>query len=104
MLAVDSHKLPIADDRSGVVDAIAVLFGKPDDRDEIAHLGDDLLKSIASGSEKFFSKEEVFWRIAGECQFGEGDDVGALSAGALKILEDLAAIARKIADGRIDLG
>ncbi len=91
------------DDGGGVVDVLLGVDEADDEGDAGAALDDDV-EGVLVVADELGPQEEVFRRVAGDRQLGEGDEVDALGAGPLHAVEDLGDVAFEVADGDVDLG
>ena len=102
-LAVDAGHLAVAGHGGGVVDVLAGL-DEADDRGDPARRLDDAVEGGEVAPDELLLEQQVFGRIAGRRQLGEGDKIGAGRLRPLDALDGLRGVAVEVADGGIDLG
>ena len=97
--------MAVFDDDTGIVDVVAVVFGKPDDHDDAVHLAPQLVDRRFDTGPQSCMKQQVFRRITADAQLGEDDEIGTqLIASTRSKVDDLLRIASDVTDDEVDLG
>lgn len=102
MLVIDAFDLTGSADGGRVVQ-IAVEVGETHNGSDALDLPGDLLKGLLVGVHEGRLEEEVLGWVAGYGELGEGHEICAGVAGALRPLEDLRGVALEITDRRVHL-
>ena len=102
-LAVHGLHLAGRADVTGV-EEVAIEVRRADENRCTAHLARDLLHRFLRRTDEPGAEQKVLRRIAGDRQFREDDEVGAVGLCLGEALEDQLAVSLEIADDRVDLG
>ena len=103
VLLVDGLQLAVDDHRAGV-EEVAVEVRKTDERGDPRCRSRDLVQRLPGGPEKLGRRSRSFRRIAGDCELGEENEVGAGGTGIVEAGEDPVAVAVEVTDDGVDLG
>ena len=103
LLVIDAGDLAFVEDGGGVVEVV-IGVDEADGGGNAVDLGCDVLQRLEVVIDETGAHEQVFRRVAGERELGEGDDVGALVAGLGDVVEDLVGVTFEVADSGVDLG
>ena len=102
-LVVGVYQSPVIPDGGRVGDAGLTGFHIAQHHGDAARLGNHLLHGGDIGVNKGLLEEQVFGRVAGSGQFGEGHQVSPGIAGAAQILHHQGGVAGEVSDREIEL-
>src|SRR5207237_7688667 len=88
LLVIDGEHTAVMNDGGGIVD-IRVGVDEADYGRDSSDVGTDLLEGAEIVVDEVSPQEEVLGRVAGQGELGKGNEVGALSASARCIVDDL---------------
>ena len=101
-LAVARLELAVGEDRGGVVDVLGAL-GIAHDGDDPGRVGGDPLQGGACVGEEVLLEQQILRRVAGQCELGEDDELGAGVVGEGDAGGDLALVAGDVAHDGVHL-
>ena len=102
VLAVHAEHPAVRAHRGGV-EEVAPRFGEPDDRGRAPGARRDLLERLTRLRHERRAQQQVFGRVAGDRELGEGDEIAARRLGAVVGIEDARRVAVEVADHEIEL-
>jgi hypothetical protein len=102
-LVVDGSDAASVKHRGGVVQVV-VPMAKADDGRRAHRCPGDALETGLVGCHKAGLEEQIFRRVAGHRQLGQGHQIGAQVPGAADGAHDLALVAGQVSHGSVDLG
>ncbi len=102
VLAVHAQHASVRAQRRRVRE-VALRLGESDDGGETTGAGRELLERLAAPGDERRAQQQVFGRVAGERQLGEGDEVAAGGVGPLVGVEHAVDVAVEIADDEVEL-
>ena len=101
-LVVDVDELSIAGNRGRVVDVVLPV-DESDDCGDLLRLSHDQIEGTQIGRDELGLEQEIFGRIARDCQLGKDDNGRAEVPGLADSVQDLFPISVQVTDGEVDL-